>query len=226
MKTDKFYAGGGLIYGRFLDQIFGVGLSGGPFAAFSGRTNARLSQKKTMGGFGFGGFAGHRWDFGNTYLAELEALAQLQNTSLKHGYVRDRSGALTPSIISIEMTKKETLGLMGRFGKEVAEDKSVSLGFGLATTRFSINFRGVNAGKDNLSTTKNKYAWGLRFGAGYAQNITSEWTVRADYVYTQYQKFSVTGKTYEIGNGTIIHGANMSPSPNDHLLMVSLAYEI
>lgn len=220
LKKDQFYVGGGLSYSHFFDQTFGVATAGRVAAATNGNVNARLSQKKTAGGLGFGGFAGYRWDFGNSYLAELEALAQLQDTSLENGRVADNASI---NKVSIEMTKKETFGLMGRLGKEISDTQAISLGLGLVSTRFSTNLRGVNGNSPgDQSVTKDKYAWGLRFGAGYTHDLTSQWALRADYAYTTYRKFSVAGRTYS--RAGLTYDTSMNPAPSDHMLMFSLAY--
>lgn len=214
------YFGMSALFGRALNQTYGA-----TFDRYSGAwtrqdVSVPMTQEKFSGGLGLGAFWGYQWLIGESCFAEVELLAQLQNLVLKNGYIFDTN---SNDRVRVDVTKKETFGVMGRWGKIFDNNWAGFVQMGLVNSLIQTEFQGVVGDGHDVSTSKKKRVWGGRFGFGGSKNLLPQVDVRLDYAYTQYQKFSVAGDTYQALPITSVSMA-MNPVLSDHLLMVSCVY--
>ncbi|MBU0455924.1 MAG: outer membrane beta-barrel protein [Gammaproteobacteria bacterium] len=92
---------------------------------------------------------------------------------------------------------------------------------GVVETRFNIKDKEEQYGEYNRSASETKNLLGEQFGVGFATSLTKNWSLRAEYIYSQYRHYSVL-----MYKESAVHPVNNSYSFKHNQVDFSIIYNI
>lgn len=206
-----------------------AGIQGG-YSIVKGKTTVKgfkegnttfKDQRKNLdlNGFDFGLFGGYGQAVsGNFYLGgELEIG---YNTGSDKAKYEEKIDANNKRSGSYKMSRGMTYGASLRPGFIVGENTLVYGRIGLALSHFELKangdkstIAGATSTKGQANIKQDKYLTGLRLGGGVEHAIADNMTLRGEYVYTKYGKFSSSKDQL-----------NITMKPQEHTFRFGVAY--
>ncbi|MEI8320425.1 MAG: hypothetical protein WCG05_00215 [Alphaproteobacteria bacterium] len=227
-----FFVGGALTYTQPVDAKFGV-FSEEIIAAASGFQNVTLlsSSANRIGGAIMGGYH-YKPESWGVYFLEGELIARRSGNELKNSTVKlELNDNITVVNYSLSIKQKDTFGTLLRLGKYFTDCIGAYLSAGVLNSKFQTTTTGiVETSPPQYSTASAKVnrVWGGRLGFGAIQDLgdSKAFSLRIDYGYEMYKKYS-TGlleQYNETDNAKVF--SSMSPSLSYHVVTLSCVYKI
>jgi outer membrane immunogenic protein len=139
------------------------------------------------GGF-FGFTVGRNWQVSPTTLYGIEADFQFSDIRDSFFYSNPPGGI---DAFNLSIAVKQFGTLRGRIGHVQGQNLYFVTG-GLAYANFKINLL-VDFDNDTGSLNTNKWLFGYVVGAGWERALSNNWTIKFEYLFMDFQSFTVSG---------------------------------
>ncbi len=227
----KPYVGIGLTYTQ--PTTTKVGVNGADtIVDDTGSTTADLlsSGGHRIGGSFTGGYHLNPASWGSCFM-EGELIARSASNQLKSNASIEFPGPIHTSF-SLTIQQQESFGVLLRAGKYITDTFGAYVSGGALKSKFKTSIAGIGHGTafaGQLRTSAvTKQVWGGRVGGGILYDLGSsrDFSVRLDYGYEAYQKYSTGNLVYFSDPGFNYGTASCSPALSYHVVTLSLIYKI